>query len=171
MFLESRRARTLPWILPTLLVIVLALAYWMLWQQRSLLSDVQTHLTRIDEQQATLEQIYTLNDCVVSVGEDGTCEWMESSKLALAAPDRDGEVRALVLYDASGTQTRIAPLTQEYSYVRVRHEDGTLEGYVSDREQGLLEVYLAKPKLTDISLQRLPILLKVVNFPTANTAQ
>lgn len=114
---------------------------------------------------STTESVYDVQDCVLRADDEG-CEMEEGeSKLFLGAADKDGEVRWLKRKTLDGKEDRIGQLSKEETYVRIKHEDGRREGYVADREEGTVEVYLAQPISQPEKDERLPIMMRHVLVP------
>lgn len=108
-----------------------------------------------------LETVYDSSECILTSEEEGGCEVGQGFMIFLGTPDRDGEVRWLRLRDSEGKETRMGQLGTEVSYVRTRGDEGLVEAFISDADEGLIEVYAARPGLASEGREeRLPILIK-----------
>lgn len=120
------------------------------------LKDEQAALkTRV----TSAESVYDVQDCVLEEVGEG-CEMGEYGTVFLGAPEKDGEVRILKQKMKDGKETQIGQLSKEETYVRLKHADESVEGYVLDRETGAVEVYLARPSIQPEQDERLPVMIR-----------
>ncbi len=116
----------------------------------------------------TVESVYDTSECALVMDESVACQVGEVGQLSLGQPDKDGEVRWLLLRTAEQKTERIGQLSQDASYVRLHNDQGEAEGYILDSTQGTIEVYAAHPALSPSDEERLPIMIKHL-FPEAVT--
>lgn len=126
-------------------------------------------IQNMTERLESVEAVYESTECVLSTDEEMACDLGEFGRVTLASPDSDGEVRSLILRSKEGVVTSIGPLRKEATYVRVRRDDGEVEGYISDRTQGTVEVYGALPPILHVGDERLPIIIRRL-FPQKSTS-
>jgi hypothetical protein len=119
---------------------------------------------------STTESVYDVQDCGIPIlannqGVKG-CDLGQGSQLFLGEEDADGEVRSLIMIDASGTRMEIGRLPKEATYIRILEDYGPGQGFLSDKSTGSVEVYAARPSMKrDESDERLPIMIKHVPLP------
>lgn len=107
---------------------------------------------------STTESVYDVQDCVLS--EDEGCDMGERGVVFLGDADKDGEVRWLRQVTKDGKEQRIGQLTKEETYVRMKHGDGSAEGYISDRYEGTVEIYVSQPTIQLELDERLPVIIR-----------
>ncbi len=125
-----------------------------------------SRLRELKEEQAALkarvtsaESVYDVQDCVLEEEGEG-CEMGENGVVFLGPPENDGEVRILKQKTKDGKEEQIGQLSKEETYVRLKHADGSVEGYALDRETGAVEVYLARPPIQPEQDERLPVMIR-----------
>lgn len=120
---------------------------------------------------ATVESVYDASECTLTAVAEEACDLGEGRTILLGAPDVDGEVRSLILRSKDGKVSKIGRLSHDATYVRIKQEDGSAEGFVSDTKEGSVEVYSADPKLNPQERdERLPVMVKhVLEMATSTT--
>ncbi len=134
-----------------------------------------SHWREVKDEQAALkarvtsaESVYDVQDCILEQLGEG-CDMGESGTIFLGTPEKDGEVRTLKQKTPDGKEREISPLSKEETYVRLRHADGSVEGYALDRETGAVEVYLARPPIQPEQDERLPVMIRRLFIDAAAT--
>ncbi len=106
---------------------------------------------------STTESVYDVQDCILT--QDEGCDMKERGMLFLGQADKDGEVRWLKQLTKDAKEQRIGQLTKDETYVRIKHVDASPEGYISNRQEGSIEIYLAKPVSQPEIDERLPVMI------------
>lgn len=127
-------------------------------------ADVSRRLTSV-------EAIYDTSECILTAVAEEACDLGEGRTIWLSDPDPDGEIRSLLLHTSEGKTQQVGRLSREASYVRMKAEDDTPEGFVSDTKTGSVEVYSAYPKLNPLEQdERLPVMVKhILEIATSTT--
>jgi hypothetical protein len=145
----------------SLTLLLTCLAGFFLWQGSTRVESLQRELADTRRRVDVLEAVYDSSECVLSTEEDGGCLLDDGRWLFLGEADRDGEIRWLKLRDDNGQETRVGQLSSAASYVRLRRA-ALAEGFMSDAQAGLVEVYAASPVLEVDRDERLPIMIKKI---------
>ncbi len=129
------------------------------WIQASRWRELKEEQVALKARVTSAESVYDVQDCILEQAGEG-CEMGEYGNIFLGTADRDGEVRVLIQKTKDGKKQQIGPLSKEETYVRLKHADGSMEGYALDRETGAVEVYLARPPIQPEQDERLPVMIR-----------
>ena len=110
-----------------------------------------------------VESVYDASECVLTTSSEQACAVGDDLALLLGETDADGEVRSLILTAKDGQALHIGRLGKASSYTRIKLEDGSTQGFMSNAKEGSVEVYATEAKLNALERdERLPVMLKYV---------
>lgn len=125
------------------------------------IESVARQMSDISRRVTSVESVYDTSECTLTATKEDACEVGDGQLMFLGSMETDGEVRSLVLRAKDGKETHIGQLGRDATYVRTKQEDGSPEGFLSDSEEGTVEIYAADPKLNPLDRdERLPVMVK-----------